>query len=385
MKILPLAALVLAGTSTLMATTHRFLLGCYTKTGPSQGIYALSLDGDTGALSAPALLAKALDPAWITFSPDKKFLYTIHGSQAQAIGFAVDASMASPAANASASQSVGLSLTPLPLGPLATTAANPPSHLAVDATGRTLLAANYRDGFVAAMPIARDGSLGAPQAIKHEGKGPNPERQDKPHVHSVTLAPDNRFVIVADLGTDRVHSYALDAAAAKLTPAAQPFAMVEPGAGPRHSKFSRDGKHVYVITEMGGTVAVFDYAAATGALTPKQTISTLPADFTGLKWNAEVRVHPNGKFLYASNRSHDSLTVFAIDAASGRLSLVENVSSGGKTPRNFELTPDGQWLVCAHQDSEDVNVFRVDAATGRLTRTPHRASVAGAVCVLFYD
>ena len=385
MKTLQLAALALAGATSLMATTHRFFLGCYTKTGPSQGIYALALEGDTGALSAPALLTKALDPAWVTLSPDKKFLYTIHGSQAQAIGFAVGASAPHFAAGASTGESVGLKLTPLPLSPLAANAANPPSHLVVDATGRTLLAANYRDGFVASMPVARDGMLGTPHLIKHEGKGPNAERQDKPHVHSVTLAPDNRFVIVADLGTDKVHSYALDAAAAKLTPAAQPFAKVDPGAGPRHSKFSRDGKHVYVMTEMGGTVTVFDYDAATGALTPKQTISTLPADFTGLKWNAEVRVHPNGKFLYASNRSHDSITVFAIDPATGTLSLVENVSSGGKTPRNFELTPDGQWLVCAHQDSEDVNVFRVDASSGRLTRTPHSARVAGAVCVLFYD
>jgi 6-phosphogluconolactonase len=205
-------------------------------------------------------------------------------------------------------------------------------------------------------------------------------------------------VIVCDLGLDKIFSYALDhaptppttasdttsPATATLSPAAAPFVATAPGSGPRHFKFSVDGRFAYAITEMGGTIEAFTYTAATGALTPLQVIASLPADFTGLKWGAEVRVHPGGRFLYASNRTHDSLAVFAIAADTGRLTLVEIVPSGGKNPRNFALSPDGHWLVCAHQDSFNLTVFRVDLATGRLAPTPHTASVPMCVCVLFY-
>jgi 6-phosphogluconolactonase len=357
--------------SSAMASSHLIFLGTYTAKNPaSKGIYSIRLDGETGQLSAPVLATEAVDPAWVALTPDRRRLYTIHASNAQAIGFNVNAAAGT--------------LSPLPSTPAAAIKANAPSHLAVDATGRVLLAANYREGFAAAIPIAADGSLGQPNVVRHEGKGVNPERQEKPHVHSVTLAPDNRFVIVADLGLDRVYSYALDLGAAQLSPAQQPFASVAPGAGARHFKFSPDGRRGYVINEMGGSLTAFDYDAATGALTPFQTISTLPADFQGLKWCAEVRVHPDGRFLYASNRTHDSIAVFAIDAR-GALQLVEIVPSGAKTPRNFALSPDGRWLVCGHQDTALLTVFAVDAQTGRLTRTPHTAAVEACVCVAFVD
>jgi len=351
------------------STSHLFYLGTYTKNG-SKGIYAVRLDAATGALSAPVLAAETPDPAWITLSPDKKFLYALHPSASQVIGYAVDP--------------VTAQLTPLPV-PAAAAAANPPSHLAVDATGRALLAAHYREGFVAAIPLRADGTPGTPQITPHTGRGTDPKRQDAPHVHSVTLSPDNRHVLVCDLGLDKIFSYALDPATARLTPAAAPFASTAPGSGPRHFKFGPSGRHAYTITEMGGTIEAFTYTAATGALTPLQTISSLPAEFTGLKWGAEIRVHPHGQFLYASNRTHDSLAVFAIAADTGRLTLTEIVPSGGKTPRNFALTPDGRWLVCAHQDSPDLTVFHVDATTGRLTRTDHPTTALPAVCVLFYD
>jgi 6-phosphogluconolactonase len=366
-------AVVLGPTLPAMSASpeHLIFLGTYTKNG-SHGIYTVRLDSATGALSTPALVAESPDPAWITFSPDKKFLYTIYPSQAQAAGYRVSVTPAS------------VTLTPLPTSPATAAAAQPPSHLAVDATGRTLLAANYREGFVAAIPISPDGSLGTPNITKHSGKGTDPKRQEAPHVHSVTISPDNRYVAVCDLGLDQVFSYAIDASAAKLTPAATPSASVPPGFGPRHFKFSHDGRHAYAITEMGGTVEAFNYEAATGKLTPLQSISSLPADFNGLKWGAEVRVHPNGKFLYASNRTHDSIAVFTI-ATDGRLTLVETVPSGGKTPRNFALSPDGGWLVCGHQDSPELTVFRVDPKTGRLAATAHRATVPMCVCVLFYN
>ena len=350
------------------AASHLVYLGTYTKNG-SRGIYSVRLDSSTGALTTPVLAAETPDPAWITLSPDKKFLYAIHPSAPLATGFAVAASTAR--------------LTPLSAAPAA--AAQPPAHLAVDATGRTLLAANYREGYVAAIPLHTDGTLGAPSKIEHTGHSIDPKRQGEPHPHSVTVSPDNRHVIVCDLGLDKIFSYALDPAAAKLTPAATPFVATTPGSGPRHFKFSTDGRYAYAITEMGGTIEGFSYTAATGALTRIQVISSLPADFTGLKWGAEVRVHPNGQFLYASNRTHDSLAVFAIAADTGRLTLLEIVPSGGKTPRNFALSPDGQWLLCAHQDSTQLTVFHVDSATGRLKPTPHTADIPMCVCVLFYD
>ena len=354
-----------------MAASHLIFLGTYTNRGNSQGIYAVRLDGDTGALSAPALVAPATDPAWLTLTPDKKFLYAIHASTAQAIGFNVNA--------------VRGALTPLPAA--ATAAAQPPSHLAVDATGRVLLAANYREGYVASMSIGANGALGTPSIVRHEGKGSHPTRQEKPHAHSVTLAPDNRHVIVADLGVDKIFSYALNPAKASLTPAAAPFVAAVPEAGPRHFKFGANGRHAYAINELANTITAYDYDATTGALTARQSASTLPAGHAATSSTAEIRVHPNGKFLYGSNRGHDSIAVFAIDGATGLLSPqpVEIVATGGKTPRNFALSPDGKWLVCGHQDTELVTVFRVDGATGRLTRTTHTAQVPACVCVLFYN
>lgn len=355
--------------ASLMASSHLIYLGTYTKTGPARGIYTVRLDGDQGTLSKPELAAEAVDPAWVVLTPDRRFLYTIHGSTAQARGFAVDASTGA--------------LRPLPEP--AAPSANPPSHLAIDATGRVLLAANYREGYVAAAAIGPDGSLGSPQVIRHEGRGPNPERQEKPHVHSVTLSPDNRHVLVADLGLDRVFTYALDTVHARLTPGPVASASVPAGAGPRHAKFSADGRHLHVVNEMGGSVTTFAYDPARGALTPGQTVPTLPADYTGLKWNAEIRVHPNGRFVYASNRAHDSLAVFATTAGSGELSLVEIVPAGGKTPRNFALSPDGKWLVCAYQDAPLLTVFAVDPATGRLRPHGRPVEAPPSVCVLFRD
>ena len=353
-----------------MPTSHLIFLGTYTRTGTSKGIYSLRLDDESGALSAPGLAAEAGDPGWIVLSPDRRFLYAIHPSPGQATVYRVD-----PAAGR---------LVPLS-APTDGPRAAPPSHLAVDATGRTLLAANYAEGYVAAIPIRADGTLGSPRVIKHEGRSVHPTRQGKPYVHSVTLSPDNRFVIVADLGVDRIYSYALDLVNATLAPGAVPFVATAPGAGPRHFRFGLDGRHAYAINELDNTIVAYDYDLRTGALAPKQTAATLPPGFAEPTTTAEIRLHPNGRFLYGSNRGHDSIAVFAIDPASGALRLLEIVASGGQTPRNFALSPDGKWLVCGHQGTDLLTVFRVDAATGRLTRTPHTAAVPTCICVLFYD
>jgi 6-phosphogluconolactonase len=362
------AAILVFHVSAFAMSSHLIFVGTYTKSG-SRGIYAVRLDSATGALSEPVLVAETSNPTWITFSPDKKFLYAANDSEARAVGFTVDAKQ--------------MRLTPLPATP--TPAAINSTHLAVDATGRTLVLASYQGKFLGAVPIRADGTLGAPILTPHEGRGAHPTRQTDAHPHSVTLSPDNRFVIACDLGLDKIFTYALDPTAAKLTPGNPPFVATKPGAGPRHFKFGVDGKHAYAINELDNTITVYNYAAANGALTPRQTLPTLPADFSGANTTAEVRVHPNGKFLYGSNRGHDSIAVFAIAAETGLLTPVEIVSSGGKTPRNFALSPDGAWLVCGHQNSDSLIVFRVDPATGKLTRMPGGATVPQAVCVLFHD
>jgi len=234
------------------------------------------------------------------------------------------------------------------------------------------------------MPIHADGTLGELTITQHTGHGPNPQRQEKPHVHSVTISPDNRFALVCDLGLDKIFTYALDAAHARLTPANPPYTEAVPCSGPRHFKFSNDGRHAYNVTEMAATVVAYDYDPANGSLTQIQVISALPPDFQA-KWGAEIRVHPNGKFVYASNRGHDSIAVFAVDADSGKLTLLEIVPSGGKVPRNFALAPNGKWLVCGHQDSGDVTVFRVDPDSGKLTQMPGKQNIAMSICVAFYD
>ncbi|HEY8994628.1 MAG TPA: lactonase family protein, partial [Lacunisphaera sp.] len=257
------------------------------------------------------------------------------------------------------------------------------AHLDIDATGHTAVAISYHGGQVASFPILADGKLGARKSlISHTGQlGPNTKRQDKPHPHSVTFSKDNRFAYVCDLGLDRIYRYRLDPAAAILSPAGE--TATAPGAGPRHSKFSADGKFLYVINELNSSVEVFVADAATGELNRVQAIPTLPAGFAGESICAEIRLSPDERFVYGSNRGHDSLAVFARDASSGMLTLVEIVPTGGKHPRNFNLSPDGRWLVCGNKDSDNVTVFRVDTATGRLARTAQTLKVPQAVCVLF--
>jgi 6-phosphogluconolactonase len=238
---------------------------------------------------------------------------------------------------------------------------------------------------VAALPLAGDGTVGEPRVVHHAGHGADPKRQASAHPHCVVFSPDHRFVVSCDLGLDRIFSYRLDPARAELSPADPPFVAVKPGAGPRHFVFAAGGRRGYAITELSSTIVAYDYDSETGSLSTRETVSTLPAGFAGESIAAEICLHPNGRFLYASNRGHDSLAVFAIDAVSGALSPVEIVPCGGKGPRNFSLSPDGAWLVCAHQESNSLCSFRVDSATGRLARVEGGVSIPTPVCVLFYD
>jgi 6-phosphogluconolactonase len=352
-------------------------IGTYTpKDGASKGIYAVPLDLTTGALGAPVVAAETPNPTFLAWRPDHRVLYALGegpGPDGQTSGGAAAFRFDAASGNLTRLNSRGA-------GGGSTT------MLAPDATGQMLITVSYGGGQVASYPLAADGQIGERTSfIPHAGPlGPNAKRQDKPHPHSVTISPDNRFAFVADLGLDRVFSYKLDPATATLSPNDPAFISTPPGTGPRHTKFSRDGRFFYILNEIDGSISVCAYDSARGAGTPIQHISTLPAGFvvTDPDRAAEIRIHPNGNFVYASNRGHESIAVFSVNA-DGTLTLVEITPCGGKHPRNFDLSPDGRWLVCANQDSDNLVSFKVDAATGRLTATGSVVTVPKAVCVLF--
>ena len=347
-----------------------------TYSGPkSQGIYVSRMDA-AGKLSAPEVAAATTNPAFLAVDPKHRFLYAANetdnyeGHNHGAVSaFALDAETGRLTA----------------LNEQSTIGAGP-CHAQVDATGETLLVANYGSGSVAAFPVKADGSLGsATSFIQHEGSSVNPQRQAGPHGHCIIPDPANRFALVCDLGLDKVLIYKLDAAKAKLTPNNPPFAITRAGAGPRHLAFHPNGKYVYVIDELDCTMAVFRYDAKRGVLSEIQSISTLPADTTNQPGftTAEVVVHPSGKFLYGSNRGHNSISVFKINKKTGKLALVDNVPSGGKTPRCFNIDPTGGFLLAANQGSGNVVAFRINPDTGRLTPTGQELKVGNPVCVVF--
>jgi 6-phosphogluconolactonase len=258
-----------------------------------------------------------------------------------------------------------------------------PCHLVVDGTGRNVLVANYGGGSVAVLPVQEDGRLDEPSAVRqHRGTGPNPARQEGPHAHGLAFDGGGKRVFTADLGVDRVFVYDFDAASGSLEPAAEPFVAVEPGSGPRHVALHPSGAFLYVVNELRSTVTVLRYDATTGALSPVQTVTTLPADFEGRSTTAEIALSPDGRFVYASNRGHDSLALYAVEGDSGRLDPLGHVSTGGRTPRSFALDSTGEWLLVANQGSDNVVVFRRDGSSGRLEATGTEVSVPAPVCVL---
>lgn len=352
--------------------------GTYTREA-SQGIYRSEFDAAQADLSAPALAARASSPTFLATDPARRFLYAsgellLDPKPAQPLGGATGFAL---------ERSTGA----LRLLNLEATGGGNTVHVAVDATGRTLAIANYHAGYVAALPIRGDGRLGPRSAFfSHAGRaplGPNHERQDKPHAHCVIISPDNRFVFSCDLGQDRVYSYRLKAEQAALEPNDPPMVAAVPGSGPRHGIFSPDGRFLYVANELNGTVSQYAYDAARGALALGPSYSTLPADFSGQNTVGEICLHPNGRFVYVSNRGHESIAVFARDSSSGRLERIAIVPCGGRHPRNFALDPAGHWLLCANKDTNNVVVFSVDPASGLIAPTGRAITVPEVVCVLF--
>lgn len=349
-------------------------VGTYTQ-GGSKGIYRMDLDLATGALSEPALAAEVANPSFLAIHPSRKYLYAVGevgdfaGKKSGAVSaFSIDAKSGNLALlNQQPSQGGG------------------PCHLVVDKEGKNVLVANYGGGSVAAVPIQADGKLAAPTGFRqHAGSSVNPARQKEPHAHSINLDAANRFAFAADLGLDQVLVYKFNPSQGTLAPHDPPSASVAPGSGPRHFAFHPGGRFAYVINEITLTVTAFSYDPAAGKLTEVQTLSTLPEGTQGRGLStAEVQVHPSGKFLYGSNRGHDTIAVFSIDEKTGKLTPVEHESTQGKTPRNFGIDPTGRYLLAANQGSDTVVVFKIDPGTGKLDPAGHTAKVARPVCVKF--
>lgn len=347
-------------------------IGTYTGA-KSRGIYLSRFDAAKGQLGPPELAAETRNPTFLALHPGRPLLYAagefdnFGGQRAGSVSaFQIEPTGKLTLLNQQASGGAG------------------PCHLAVDRAGKCVLVANYGSGSLAAIPLQPDGRLGEPvHAVQNQGSSINPRRQTGPHGHFIIADPDNRFALACDLGLDKVFVYRLDSDRALLTPNEPPAMLITPGSGPRHLAFHPNGRTVYLLNELASTVDVFAYNPRAGTLRKLQTLSTLPEDFKGENICAEVQVHPSGKFVYASNRGHNSLAVFAVDRKSGQLSFVERQPSQGKTPRHFTLAPGGNWLLAENQDSNNVVVFRVEPKTGRLVPNGQAIEVGSPVCAVF--
>lgn len=371
MRIYPAVLTLLSFTLGAQAADYLVYAGTYTK-GDSRGIYVFHFNPSSGKLSGPTLAAETLNPSFLAEHPNHRFLYAVNeGGQGgnTVSAFSVDAATGKlKPLNAVSSQGSG------------------PCHLAIDATGKWLTVANYNNGTMALIPIHEDGTVGeAKQVEKHQGSSANPQRQSGPHAHCVLFSPDNRFLLLADLGLDKIFVYKFDAAAGTLTPNDPPSASVAPGAGVRHLAFHPNGRVLYSINEMGNTITAFHYEPKTGTLESFQSETTLPEVFKGNSSTAEVAVNRAGTRVYGSNRGNDTIALFAIDPRHETLSPMDHTSTLGKTPRHFTLDPTGKFLLVANQDTSDISVFKVHPNSGQLT--PNGPPVKGAafpVCLLFY-
>ena len=362
-----------------MAAYHVYI-GTYTTRG-SEGVYLGRFDDDTGQVKVLSLAAKLENPTFLAVHPSGRTLYVAHDAPGTTVPEVDGAPEGAVSAFAIDSGSGALSA----LGQQQPSMGVTPCHVSIDATGRYLMVANFRGvegGTVAMLPIQDDGSLGAPTCqVQHEGSGPHPTRQTGPHAHSITPAPSNRFAYAADLGIDKVLIYRMDLELGQLVPNDPASVSVAPGAGPRHFAFHPSAKFAYLINEIDNTMTAFAYDAERGALSEIETVSTLPEGFTDTSHCADVHVSASGRFVYGSNRAHDSIVVFRVDQASGRLALVEHVPSQGGWPRNFALSPSGAYLIAANQNGDNLVTFAVDSDSGRLTPTGCDVEVPAPVCL----
>jgi 6-phosphogluconolactonase len=371
---LPLALLcACAGTRAPSAGPADYVyIGTYTHGAADRGIQAWKFDPGAGSAAALGLAAAVVDPSFIEVLPGGRTLLAVN--ETSTFGGGKDSGSVSAFAIEPATARLTL------LNQVASRGAGP-AYVGVDRSGTLAMVANYGSGSVALFPIGADGRLGASTGFAQDTGSSVAPNQAGPHAHAIVAAPDNRFALVADLGADALVSYRLDAAAGTLDPGSSPVLRAAAGSGPRHLAFSPDGRFVHVLDEITSTVTTYSYAASTGVLARLQSVSTLPAGTSTPNTGAEIALHPNGRFLYASNRGHDSVAVFAIDAATGLPTLRENVPTQGRTPRSFALDPSGAWLFVANQDSNNVVVFKVDPATGHPAATGTILQVDAPACV----
>jgi 6-phosphogluconolactonase len=349
--------------------TYRIYFGTQAKDA-KRGIYMALFDTKTGQLGEAVRVSDSVRPGFIVIHPDGKHIYATEatGSATDNTGGCVSAYFIDePSGNL-------LDLNTQPSGGIG------PCHVSLTPDGNYLLEANYRAGTCSVLPILTDGTLDAPSAIRrHSGSGPNTKRQEKAHTHSFNCDPTGQFALAADLGIDKVLVYQLSSGT--LTPNIPSFAPTAPGAGPRHLTFSPDGKFVYVCMELNGTVSAYKYSD--GTLTEIQTLSTLPDDFNGENTVSEVRITPDGRFLFVGNRGHESLAVFSVDSETGKLTALGHESTRGKHPRHFNIDPTGTFLIAANMHSDNVVVFRIDQETGQLDFTGSEINVPNPSCAQF--
>jgi len=346
-------------------------VGTYTEPGGhGEGIYVYQFDTETGALSHLQTVIGIASPSFLTVSPDGQTVYAVSetgGGQVFSLG---------------RNEQTG----ELTILNSQSTQGAAPCYVSTSADGSVVFVANYTSGSIASFPVLRNGRLNpAASVIQHEGSSVNPDRQEGPHAHMILPSPDGRFVLATDLGTDKVMIYEVDESSGELRPNSKgpTFAEVPPGSGPRHFAFSPTGRFVYVINELISSVTVFSYDHETASMEALQTISTLPDDFTGESYCAHIVVSPDGRFVYGSNRYHDSLAIFAVSPSGGELTPVAYESTRGKTPRNFSFDPSSTWLLAANQDSDTVVTFQRDLDLGELTATGVVTDVGAPVAVLF--
>jgi 6-phosphogluconolactonase len=346
-------------------------VGTYTK-GKSVGIYLYRLDLGDGSLKHAGTTEGVVNPSYLTIDRARRRLFAVNEVDEfeGAASGAVSAFEIEPKSGAlrllNRRRSMGGS----------------PCYITAADSGRFVLVANYVGGNVAVLPVSKDGSLGeAVHVEKFKGSGPNRERQESPHAHCVLLDGANAHAYACDLGTDRVMAFRFDRRTGKLTPNVQPSVSLKPGAGPRHMALHPNGRAAYVLNELDATVTTFALDPSQGTCKELETVATLPADFKGPNTSADIHVAPGGRFLYCSNRGHDSIAAFRIDSSAGRLTLLGHTPTGGKTPRNFAVDPTGAFLLAANQNSDTVVTFRIDPQTGALTPTGHGAEIPTPVCL----
>jgi len=346
-------------------STYTVFVGTSTE-GASEGLYSLRLEAGLGRLSLLETIPSKDNPTFLAVDQECRRLYSADhpGRDGLVKAWSIDPARGK-ATLINQQPAVG------------------PCHVSIAPSGRYIMVANYGAGSVEAFPVREDGGL-APASgfVQHKGASVHPTRQSGPHAHSVTFAPGGRYVYAADLGLDQILCYLIDEPAGCLIPGEIPVTHVAPGAGPRHMAFHPGGRFAYVINELNNTIIAFAYDRENGRLTEIQTVTTLPASFTGVSYCAEIRVHPSGRFLYGSNRGHDSIAVFAVDEETGRIEPVAHTPTNGSWPRHFNLDPTGRLLLVANERSDSIYSFRIDQETGCLTPTGYSITIPNPMCVV---